>query len=237
MNIRIKSQIAIVALTLLMMTACSRTEEKVVATYGNGQPKIVQSFKGKGDKQQRVGEKAYYEDGTAMYVQHYKDNMPDGKWQYYHANGTLFAKGDFRKNHEKGSDWLFFDPKGDSLFHGAYDSIAIMQSAADHRPLSIAYCSGSDEMRYEFNENYTLHAKGKVSNDKKEGRWEFYYANGQLQLEAMYKNDITEGAYNSYRETGIPYFRGYYINGLRAGIWEFYDANGDLAGRQDFDKK
>jgi len=230
-------RLMVLALATLTMAGCTKTEEKVVATYENGQPKLVQTLKGKGDKMQRVAEKAFYEDGTTMYSQHYKNDLPDGTWEYFYANGKQFATGDFRVDKEKGDKWEFFDQEGDSLHHGGFDSLVVMQSAIDHRPLTIAYCNGEEQMRYEFNENYTLHAKGKTVNNMKEGRWEFYYANGQLQLEAVYKSDIAEGAYNSYRETGIPYFRGFYINGRRAGIWEFYDAKGDLAGTQNFDKK
>jgi len=238
MNIN-KNGLKLVVLTLATLTvaACTKTEEKVVATYGNGQPKLVQTLKIKGEKAERVAEKAYYEDGTTMYSQHYKNELPDGTWDYFYANGNKFASGDFSEDKEKGRDWTFFDQEGDSLYHGGFDSLVVLQSTADHRPLTIAYCKGGDEMRYEFNENYTLHAKGKMHDNMKEGRWEFYYANGQLQMEAVYKNDIAEGAYNSYRETGIPYFRGFYINGRRAGIWEFYDAKGDLAGKQNFDKQ
>ena len=71
----------------------------------------------------------------------------------------------------------------------------------------------------------------------KEGRWEFFYANGQLRMEAVYNGGVENGAYNSFRENGIPFFRGFYINGKRANIWEFYDEAGNLAGRQDFDTR
>ena len=225
----------IAAMAMLTIAGCSRQEDKVIATYGNGQPKLVQTLKGKKDKQQRIAEKAYYEDGGLMYSQHYKDDKPNGKWEYYYADGTLFASGNFSQDHEKGTEWSFFDAKGEPLCSSQYDSLVVMQSTADHRPLTISYYMGNDEMRYQFNENYTLNAKGLVRDGKKEGRWEFYYANGKKQMEALYKNDIPEGAYNSYRETGIPYFLGFYINGKRAGIWEFYDAEGNLAGTQNFD--
>ena len=59
--------------------------------------------------------------------------------------------------------------------------------------------------------------------------------NGQLRMEAVYNGGVENGAYNSFRENGIPFFRGFYINGKRANIWEFYDEAGNLAGRQDFD--
>ena len=113
--------------------------------------------------------------------------------------------------------------------------MAVLDVTSDHRPLSIAYYKDDTEMRFQFNENYTINTRGIVKNGLKEGRWEFFYANGQKMLEANYSKGVENGAYNSYRDNGAPYFRGFYINGKRANVWEFYDEAGNLVGRQDFD--
>ncbi len=111
----------------------------------------------------------------------------------------------------------------------------MLEFTAGHRPLSVAYYSGDEEMRFQFNDNYTLNFRGMVKNGVKDGRWEFFYATGQLRMEAIYSNGVENGVYNSFRENGIPYFRGFYINGQRANIWEFYDEAGNLVGRHDYD--
>jgi len=220
---------------LLLFAACHRPYDAVFSTYSDGSPKLVFTvIDGKAGQMTRVGEKMYYEDGTLMYEKHYKDDRPTGQWKYYHSNGQLHAQGTFTASDSMGSRWQLFDNEGNE-YEPTYDSMRVLQFTNDKRPLSVAYFIGGNEIRYQFNDNYTLNAKGSVVDGKKNGHWDFFYANGQKMLEANYSADIKNGAYNSYRENGIPFFRGFYINGQRANIWEFYDEQGNLAGTKDFD--
>ena len=226
-----------IAAILLSMAACDRPYDTVFSTWPNGGKKLVFTVVDKNDGTvERLAEKMFYENGKPMYEKHFNGDRPTGEWTFWYDNGNIHAQGNFDKNDSIGSGWTFFDKDGANLFEGEYDSMAVLQFTVDHRPLSVCYYVGNSEMRYQFNENYTLNGKGRVVNGKKEGRWEFYYANGQKMLEATYSDGIENGAYNSYRETGIPYFRGFYINGQRANIWEIYDEAGNLVDRKDFDE-
>ena len=158
----------------------------------------------------------YYENGKLMYEKHFDGDRPTGDWKFYYENGNLHAEGNFDKNDSTGSNWKFYNDKGEDFFAEEYDSMAVLDFTADHRPLSVTYYKGNSETRYQFNENYTINTKGRVVNGLKEGRWEFFYANGQKMLEANYAGGKENGAYNSYRDNGVPYFRGFYINGQRA---------------------
>lgn len=231
-------QLALLAATA-MLAGCAGNvmHEEVMASYANGNPKTVFLVQQNRNGQNiRVGETGYYEEGQLQYEMHFAGEQPTGEWTFYYEDGTLFASGDYSNDHEFGEGWQFFNAKGEPLYEGSYDSLKVLEYTAEHRPLSVAYYSGNEEMRYQFNENYTLNAKGKVVNGMKEGLWEFYYANGQKLLEARYLNDVENGTYNSYRENGIPYFRGFYINGKRANVWEVYDEAGNLIQRKDYDK-
>ncbi|HEY6142282.1 MAG TPA: hypothetical protein VIV55_02485 [Flavobacterium sp.] len=89
-------------------------------------------------------------------------------------------------------------------------------------------------------ENYS---KGKL-----EGLRSVFYANGKIAEESMYKNDLKDGSYKKYAETGIiieesnykkgqfdgmAIFRdpvdgttistGKFVNGKKMGIWQFFD--------------
>lgn len=220
---------------LLATAACNRPYEQVFSTYPNGAKKLVfEVVDGKAGQLTRLGEKQYYENGKLMYEKHFDQDRPTGTWKYYHENGELHCSVNFDDNDSIGSNWEFYDTDG-KPYVSDYDSMTVLQLTADHRPLSVAYYKGEDELRFQFNDNYTLNARGMVRNGMKTGRWEFFYANGEKMMEATYMDDVENGAYNSYRENGKPYFRGYYINGERASIWEFYDEDGNLVGRQDFD--
>lgn len=228
--------ITAIATVTMLFAACNRPYDAVYSTYKDGSPKLVFIVvDGKGGEMTRLGEKMFYENGNLMYEKHFKGDKPTGDWKFYYENGKLHAEGNFDKNDSIGSGWKFFNDKGEDFYAGEYDSMAVLDFTADHRPLSVSYYKGDSEMRFQFNENYTINTKGIVKNGLKEGRWEFYYANGQKMLEANYSGGIKNGAYNSYRENGVPYFRGFYINDERANIWEFYDEAGNFAGQKDYD--
>ena len=230
-------RLSLIALaSILLLAACHRPYDAVFSTYKDGQPKLVFIVvDGKGGQVERLGEKMYYENGKLMYIKHYKGDAPVGEWEFYHENGQLHAKGNFDKQDLSGRNWKLFNDKGEEYI-STYDSMRVLEMTADNRPLSVAYYKDNVETRFQFNDNYSINAKGCVVDGKKDGLWEFYYANGQKMLEAHYQDGVENGAYNSYRENGIPYFLGFYINGRRANIWEFYDDQGNIAGRQDFDK-
>lgn len=224
-------------IVVVFFASCHRPYDTVFSTYPDGSPKLVFTvIDGKAVQIIRVGEKMYYENGNMMYEKHFKDDKPTGEWRYYYDNGQLHTSGTFNDNDsENGKGWKLYDRDGKE-FVTQYDSMKVLQFTADHRPLSVTYYVGETENRYQFNDNYTTNAHGMVRNGMKEGLWEFFYANGQKMLEARYSDGVENGAYISYRENGVPYFRGFYINGKRANIWEFYDVEGNLAGTKDFDK-
>lgn len=229
--------LATAAAVVLCLSACNRPYDAVYSTYTDGSPKLVfVVVDGKGGTVTRLGEKMYYENGKMMYEKHFDNDKPAGTWKFFYDNGQLFAEGNFDKDDSVGSGWKFFNDKGEDFFGDAYDSMAVLDFTADHRPLSVAYYKGDTEMRFQFNDNYTVNTRGMVKNGKKEGQWLFFYANGQKMLEANYSDGVENGAYNSYRENGAPYFRGFYINGRRANVWEIYDEQGNLVGQQDYDK-
>lgn len=230
-----KRIIPIAITAMILLASCHRPYDAVFSTYKDGQPKLVFiCIDGKGGQVNRVGEKMYYENGQLMYVKHYDNDKPVGEWEFYHENGKTHAKGSFDIDDKTSKNWKLYNEKGEEYITD-YDSMKVIEFTADNRPLSIAYFKDSVETRFRFNENYTINFKGNVINNLKEGRWEFFYANGQKMLEANYLNGVENGAYNSYRENGIPYFLGFYINGKRANVWEFYDEQGNLAGKQDYD--
>jgi antitoxin component YwqK of YwqJK toxin-antitoxin module len=63
---------------------------------------------------------------------------------------------------------------------------------------------------------------------KKDGIWERYYFNGQLQSRGSYENDIKEGYWESYWSNGQLWSKGTYKNGKRDGIWEEYFSDGEF---------
>lgn len=231
-----KRTLLLCLIAALVAAACNRPHDEVFSTYPNGAKKLVFTVIDiSSNEKERVGEKMYYDNGNLMYEKHFKGDKPTGIWQYFYPNGNLHAKGDFSRNDSIGSDWQFLNEQGENFYPGEYDSLVVIELTADHRPLSIAYCKDDEMHCYQFNENYTIHTTGTIKAGLKEGRWEFFYANGQKMLEATFIGGVENGRYNAYRENGKPYLLGFYINGKRANVWEIYDEEGNLVKRENYD--
>tara|TARA_Y100001933_G_C18734443_1_gene453104 strand:+ start:224 stop:694 length:471 start_codon:yes stop_codon:yes gene_type:complete len=73
--------------------------------------------------------------------------------------------------------------------------------------------------------------RGRVVNGKREGRWTFWYENGQLLSRINHKNGKREGLYERYYESGQVKVREYYKNGEWDGLYEWYYESGQLEMR------
>jgi hypothetical protein len=56
----------------------------------------------------------------------------------------------------------------------------------------------------------------------KQGEWEKYFQNGQLDYIGNYKNGKKNGYWEIYFEDGQLYYKGNYEDGNRVGYWEEY---------------
>lgn len=232
-------KIVLFLLVALCVVSCDRVREEVILTYPNGKPELVYLVKGKDDKKVRVGEKMYYSNGQLRAEKHFKGakETPTGTWEYYYYNGNMFAQGNFEKNHTFGADWKFYKLEKGDFFNLKFDSVKVVE-ISEHQIPGTVYYYMSDSIRvFQFYEDYNTRSTGMMRDGALDGRWQYFYPNGKVQLEALYIHGKENGVYCSYRENGIPYFRGIYINGVRAGIWEFYDMEGNLCGTKNYDKK
>ena len=231
------SLLLILAATLLA-TSCNPVREKVVQSYPNGKPMIV--FLEKGDKKDptRVGEKMFYENGQLQFEKTFsgKPEIPDGTWNYYFDNGQLFASGDFSKNHEYGSNWVFYNRNGGPYYDGILDSVYVNDLGMFGTPSTVVFCSGIHQDVIQFYSNYTVRSTERLTNNVRNGRVIFYFPNGNIQVEANFVNGQEDGPYIVYHDNGIPFYQGNYEQGKRTGIWEFYDKDGELNHTIDYSK-
>lgn len=70
---------------------------------------------------------------------------------------------------------------------------------------------------------------------KREGRWTYWFDNGNKWSEAHYKADTRDGKSTVWHENGRKYFEGTYRNGERTGKWRFWDDAGNLMKEVDYD--
>jgi antitoxin component YwqK of YwqJK toxin-antitoxin module len=63
---------------------------------------------------------------------------------------------------------------------------------------------------------------------RRQGLWEFYYANGNIWFKGLYKNDECNGYSEYYYPNGKLRLKGLYLNDRRNGIFENYYEDGSL---------
>ena len=78
--------------------------------------------------------------------------------------------------------------------------------------------------------------EGKLVNGKKHGRWVFYFDNGFMWSEGMFKYGIREGYSVVYYKDGRKRMKGQYKNDQKAGPWTFWNEQGEFVETIDADK-
>ncbi|MDP2424328.1 MAG: hypothetical protein U1C46_07000 [Bacteroidales bacterium] len=78
--------------------------------------------------------------------------------------------------------------------------------------------------------------EGNYLQDKRTGRWTYWYENGNKWSEAEYVAEIRHGKSIVWHENGKKYYEGNYMNGERAGEWQFWDEEGNLTKEIDYNE-
>ena len=221
--------------TALMFASCNTTQKEVVLTYPTGEKELVYETQMVNGEKQRIAEEMFYKSGKTRYYRGYKDNKPSGLWKYYYESGKLFAEADF-SNSTVGTNWVFYYEDGTTIFDEK-DEITILEITRDRVPLTV---EGGDDIamkQCQFYTNFGLRSEGVLKNNKREGRWVFYFENGNKQAEGNFVNDVQNGDHVVYHENGALYYQGVYENGKRVGEWLFFDEHGRKIASKSFDEK
>ena len=98
--------------------------------------------------------------------------------------------------------------------------------------LIISICIGCGLVK-KSKENQNLKSEpkeviNKYKNGKKDGKWKYYYENGQLKLEENYENGRREGSYKSYYKNGHLRWEKNLKNNVKNGVYREGYENGYL---------
>lgn len=112
-----------ILITLSLVTfllSCGDTlTEKVEETYPNTKPKTVSFYKTENNKEVKVKEKLFYENGNLKLEGEIKDGKRTGIWKAYYEDGTLWSEGEF-VNGERNGYGLNYYPNGKLRMEGDY---------------------------------------------------------------------------------------------------------------------
>jgi len=76
-----------------------------------------------------------------------------------------------------------------------------------------------------------------VRSVKRDGKWIYYYENGNVWSEGFFKDGKSDGKRTTHYENGKIFYEGYYKDDRRVGVWKFYDEKGTLVKSVDHSKE
>ena len=80
-----------------------------------------------------------------------------------------------------------------------------------------------------------IQMSGEFKKKKRDGKWIYYYENGNVWSEGFFKDGKSDGKRTLYHENGKLYIEGHYKNDRQVGIWKYYDDKGNLIRTDDLD--
>ena len=78
---------------------------------------------------------------------------------------------------------------------------------------------------------------GEYKDMKRDGKWIYYYENGNVWSEGFFRLGKSDGKRITYHENGKVFYEGYYDLDRRVGTWKFYDDKGKLQKTVDYNKE
>jgi len=149
---------------------------------------------------------------------------------YKDAYGQYESKGDFL-NGVKNREWKEWSQNGELLeekfyIDGETGTIACLDFAQNIITLNDEPFTGLNICKYK---DVGIDFQGNVINGKQEGRWTFFYENGQKLEETNYKDGKEDGRQTWWNEDGQKVTELYFINGKQDGTATSWHNNGQKA--------
>ena len=181
-------------------------------------------------------------DGFRIYEGQFKDDIPYGKFTYFHQNskirtisifsdegtvthttswfpnGNLMAKGKY-VHRKRDSLWQYF-----SEYDGTLVSEEFYQDGKKEGLEKIFYPGKGEAEIISWNEGI------------REGTWKQFYDDGVLKLVCTYKNGEREGPIKIFFVTGKILTTGHYKKGHQDSTWTYYDDTGKLILKEYYDE-
>lgn len=117
--VKVLKRLALVAMVIAAMTSCRFEHRVVEEVYGDGSPKRVCIYKGRGAEKELLKETTYYPNKQMQMEGTYKDDKREGKWTYWYENGNLWSEGFFQRGKSNGKRTTYFE-NGKIRYEGDY---------------------------------------------------------------------------------------------------------------------
>ena len=145
-NYKMKRIAFIVVIIIGFISSCNDNGliEKVISSYPNGTPSLIEYYEWQGDNQILVKHIRYYQNGEKKEEGTFTNDNKNGDWKYWYENSNLWSEGAFKQGVRDGETkvyyksgklkytgfytdgetdkkWIFFDGKGNKIKEVNYD--------------------------------------------------------------------------------------------------------------------
>jgi len=216
--------------------SCNSDTKEITETYPNGNPKKIEYFRQKDSFKEKVKEEAFFINKKIKYKGIFKDNQASGKWKYWYENGKLFSEKEIKNKISTG--WKIFNKDGKPFMDKSY-KLNVVEEYINGAPYHVIFSKKEDKYIHEyfFHPDFQLQMQGASLNNNREGKWTYWYENGNTWSVGYYKNGINDSTRTVWYENGKIRYEGKYREGNEVGIWKFYDETGNLVKEVDYDTR
>jgi antitoxin component YwqK of YwqJK toxin-antitoxin module len=184
--------------------------------------------------------RSYYDNGKVKSENHYIDNQMDGYQKEFSPNGALILKQlynegkmlDLTKNDTLDlEEKIVYDDNKHIIKRGYYhDNIPV----GIHREYNL---DGSVKNALVYDEEGRILSQGIIKDDgTREGKWNYYYDNGEVKSEGNYTNNRQVGEWKFYYKGGTPEEIGNFNNGVLQGKWQYFFPEGKTLRVEEFQR-
>jgi antitoxin component YwqK of YwqJK toxin-antitoxin module len=170
--------------------------------------------------------------GGLVYSGYFKDDRPVGEMKRYYSTGEVRVIMNYDSKSTKARA-KFFRQNGELAATGNYagtrrDSVWLYYSyhtkTVSHRA---EYTAGKHNGKEQsFYPNGNIAEETIWENDLKNGTWKQFFESGQLKSTCTYVNDKFDGLFTAYFPDGTKEIEGIYCNDAPDGEWKRYDEKG-----------
>lgn len=186
-----------IAFLLTILVGCNEPTEKVYSTYPNGQVEWKFIYPDIADTTTYT-KISFYEDGKKQCIANYVKGQEDGEFVNLFPNGQIETKWTMSKGKIEGTKYEYY-------LSGQQKTICNHKQGLE------------DGVTKDWYENGKIQREGMYINDKKNGLWKHYDANGNY-TERTYINDSLEGATKEIIADTL-YAYGQYSHDKEVGKW------------------
>lgn len=184
--------------------------------------------------------KTFYNDGRVRSEKHYNDDQLDGYQKEFKPNGNLASKQLFHEGKFVDlnkidtlniEERIVYDDNKRILKRGYYkDNIPV----GIHREYNQ---DGTVKNAFVYDEEGHILSQGIIKDDgSREGKWNYYFENGEVKSQGNYDNNRQIGEWKFYFKGGLTEQIGNFNRGILQGKWQWFYSNGKPLRIENYDK-